>query len=519
MRLHDYLDFFARETPDAELLISGKDVLSYRDSAKAANQMGNALRACGLKEGDRVAFLAKNCLEYGLIYFACSKCGVVPVPLNYRLAPDEWRYVIDDAQAKLVLARGDLVRALDPVKGALPAVQRFVALDTEPPAGWQAYSEWIAGHSTEPPSTHATNATPAYQMYTSGTTGRPKGAIITHASVSANIAQAQAQLFVKRGERYLLVVPLYHAAGALALFNSVAGGGAAYLQEDFNPHEVVRALSEDEIALTTMVPAMIQACLLMVPGVAERKYLKLRQITYGASPIGEDTLKKAMSVFGCDFVQGYGMTETTAVLTFLLAPDHLRALREKPELLRSCGRPVLGTEIRIADAAGESLPTGEVGEILARGPQIMEGYWNMPEATREALVDGWLRTGDVGRMDDEGYLYILDRAKDMIVSGGENVYPNEVENVLFGHAAIADVAVIGVPDDQWGESVKAIVVLRSGERAEADDIRAFCRGKLAGYKIPKSVDFVSALPRNATGKVLKKELRAPYWANRDRHVS
>jgi acyl-CoA synthetase (AMP-forming)/AMP-acid ligase II len=519
MRLHDYLDFFARETPDGEALIAGGEVRTYRDTAKSVNQLANALRASGLEEGDRAAFLAKNCLEYGLIYFACSKVGVVPVPLNFRLTPEEWRYIIEDAGAKVVLARKELVAGLDSVRAALPRVERFIAIGVKPPAGWEAYDAWVETHWTEAPSAHATDATPAYQMYTSGTTGRPKGAIITHASVSANIAQVQAQLFMKRGERYLVVVPLYHAAGALALFNTIAGGGAAYMQEDFNPHDVIRALSEDGVSLTTMVPAMIQACLLMVPGVAERKYPKLRQIMYGASPIGDETLTKAMSVFGCDFVQGYGLTEATAVVTFLLADDHVRALRGKRDILRSCGRPILGTEIRIAEAAGQTLPVGEVGEILARGPQIMQGYWNLPDATRDAFVDGWLRTGDIGRMDEEGYVYILDRAKDMIITGGENVYPNEVENALFGHPAIADVAVIGVPDAQWGESVKAVVVLREGQRETPDDIRAFCRGKLAGYKIPKSVDFVAALPRNATGKVLKRELRAPYWANHHRQVS
>jgi fatty-acyl-CoA synthase len=264
---------------------------------------------------------------------------------------------------------------------------------------------------------------------------------------------------------------------------------------------------------------MIQACLVAVPDVAERSYEDLRQIAYGASPISEQTLCRAIEVFGCDFVQGYGMTETTAVLTLLGAEEHRRAVKDRPELLLSCGRPILGTELRVVDERDRPLPAGAIGQIVARGPQLMSGYWNMPDASREALAGGWMHTGDAGTLDAEGYVYIQDRVKDMIVSGGENVYPREVENALFEHPAVGDVAVLGVPDERWGEAVKAIVVLREGRSASARDLVDFCRGKLAGYKLPRSIDFVAALPRNPSGKVLKTQLREPYWAGRQRRVS
>ncbi len=282
---------------------------------------------------------------------------------------------------------------------------------------------------------------------------------------------------------------------------------------------MLRALSEDRIAAATLVPAMIQACLVAAPGPGELRYDDLRFVLYGASPIAEETLRHAMQVFGCEFVQGYGMTETTAGLTFLLPRDHERALREKPGLLLSAGRAIPGTEVRIVDEEDRPLPAGEIGEVVARGPQLMRGYWNLPEATAEALRGGWMHTGDAGCLDEDGYLYIQDRVKDMIVSGGENVYPREVEDALFEHPAVADAAVIGVPHEQWGESVKAVVVLRPDAQATADEIMEFCRGRLAGYKRPGSVDFLPELPRNPSGKVLKRELREPYWKGHGRRVA
>jgi acyl-CoA synthetase (AMP-forming)/AMP-acid ligase II len=336
--------------------------------------------------------------------------------------------------------------------------------------------------------------------------------------VSAQLEQISGILQITPGDRYLIVAPVYHAAGALASFWTIRQGGTLVIMEDFDPAAVVKVLSEGEIAVATLVPAMIQACLVAVPDVASRKYDKLRLVVYGASPIGAETLRRAIDVFGCGFAQGYGMTETTAGATFLMPREHLRALGEKPALLLSCGRPLPGTEIRVVDVEGRDVPVGQTGEILIRGPQLMRGYWNLPEATAEALAGGWMHTGDAGALDDEGFLYIQDRVKDMIVSGAENVYPREVENALFEHAAVADVAVIGVPDARWGEVVKALVVLRPGKPATEDELIEFCRRRLAGFKRPRSVDFVTDLPRNPSGKVLKKDLREKYWKGHTRRV-
>jgi fatty-acyl-CoA synthase len=355
-------------------------------------------------------------------------------------------------------------------------------------------------------------------MYTSGTTGRPKGAVLQHRAVSANARQISSVTQVGSGDRYLVVAPMYHAAAAVSSFWVIGQGGSLYILEDFAPGEVVRVLSEERIVAGTLVPAMIQACLVMAPDVAQRRYESLKTIIYGASPIAVETLRRAIEVFGCGFAQGFGMTETTAAATFLLMSDHARALREKPGLLLSCGRALPGTEVMIADADDREVPRGEIGEILVRGPQLMRGYWNLPEASSEALRGGWMHTGDAASMDDEGYVYIQDRVKDMIVSGGENVYPREIEDVLFKHPAVADAAVIGVPDSQWGEVVKAIVVLRKDAKATEQELIDYARAHLASYKRPRSVDFIAELPRNPSGKVLKKDLREPFWKGHTRRV-
>jgi acyl-CoA synthetase (AMP-forming)/AMP-acid ligase II len=518
MRLHDYLEFRARVQPEMDFAIFAGKTLSFSEADAEANRIAHALRAAGLVAGDRFAILSKNCTELALLYYGASKAGVVPVPLNYRLAAPEWSYIIGDSCAKLLIARGELVSGVDPVRGELPQVERWVALGASLP-GWQGWDEFRATAPAERVDCGVTSEDDLYQMYTSGTTGRPKGAVLSHGAVCANVEQVSLVYYARSGERALIVAPLYHAAAAVTTFVTVAGGGTLYIQEDFEPGETVRALSEERIGIATLVPAMIQFCLSAVPDVAQRSYASLRSILYGAAAISETVLRQAIETFGCDFVQGYGMTELTACATLLLPQDHVRALAGEPGLLLSAGRPVLGTELRIVDADGTDLPRGAVGEMVVRGPQRMKGYWHLPDATQDAIRDGWMYTGDAGRVDEEGFLFIQDRVKDMIVSGAENVYPREVEEVLFKHPAVADCAVIGVPSEQWGEAIKAVVVLREGMSAGEDEIFDFCRDKLAGYKRPSSIDFIEELPRNPSGKVLKRELREPYWKGKERRVN
>ncbi len=487
----------------------GDRTITYREAVNEANRLANAFASAGLQIGDRIAFLSKNSIEHALLFYAASKAGVVPVPLNYRLASPEWAFIINDAQAKMLIASAAYVSIAGGFRGELKTVERFIAIGADGAEGWEDYHRWVAEQPDTAPNRIITDEHDVYQLYTSGTTGHPKGAVITHGAVSSQIAQISLVYPGTLGERNLVVAPLYHAAAAITAFVTVSLGGSMYIQEDFNPLEVVRVLSEENVVQATLVPAMIQACLVFVPDIAERNFEGVRRITYGASPIAEETLKRAVDVFKCEFAQGYGMTETTAVISYLLPTDHEVALKDKPELLLSAGRPLVGTEVRVVDEDDEPVPNGTIGEIIARGPQLMRGYWNLPDESAEALRGGWMHTGDAGVMDDEGYIYIQDRVKDMIVSGGENIYPRVVEEALFKHPAIADAAVIGVPDEQWGETVKAIVVLRDEATANEEEVIEFCRDKLGGFERPRSVDFVKALPRNPTGKVLKRELREP----------
>ena len=519
MRLHDFFDYHARETPDAEFAVLGDHRITYGDAAEQIDRLANAFSSTGIEKGDRVAVLSKNSIEYVLLYYAASKVGVVPVPLNYRLAPLEWAYIINDSRAKMLIASAEYVQAAEGLRGQLETVGHLVSISDAEQPGWTDYHDWVGGRAVAPLHRSITPDDDLVQMYTSGTTGHPKGVVITHSSVTANLVQCSPSVDFRPGERVMIVAPLYHVAAAFIALSAIHRGASLCIHQDFDPVEVVRALDLERISWSLLVPAMIQACLVAVPDVAQRSFHDLRGIVYGASPIAEDTLLRAAEAFKCEFVQAFGQTELSPVATVLSPDDHRRALEGRPKLLLSAGRAVLGTEVRIVDEEDNPTPNGTMGEIVVRGPQVMKGYWNLPDETAEALRGGWMHTGDAGTLDDEGYLYVQDRIKDMIVSGGENVYPRAVEDVLFAHPAVADAAVIGIPHDKWGEAVKAVVVLRDGASSTAEDILEFCRGRMGGFERPKSVDFVDSLPRNPSGKVLKRELREPYWKDQARRVA
>lgn len=509
MRVHDYLDFFAREQADEACLILGDRRLSYGEVHAASRRLANALLDAGLGRQERFGVLAKNSIETVIAYLAGSMAGVVPVPLNWRLAPPEWAYILADAQIKLLIAEQGFCQQVDTIRPQLPCVDTYVSVGTPVRPGWLEFDRFCRGHPVTAPDVAVEPKDVFYQMYTSGTTGRPKGAMLTHYSVTSNAVQTL-PFFSKvmgAGKRSLIVMPMFHAGAASFVIGSIASGTTMVIHRDFSPTRLADALAHERINVVNLVPAMMQAMLVEVPDLSQRDFGALDVIIYGASSISEETLRRAMAVFGCDFYQGFGQTEASACITFLTAQDHHRALEGKPELLRSAGRALVGTTVRIVDGDGRVLPQGRTGEIVMRGPQMMKAYWNLPEASSAALRDGWLHTGDVGMMDAEGYVYVQDRIKDMIISGGENVYPREVENVLFEHPAIADAAVIGVPDDKWGEAVTAVVVLRQGATLASDDLIGFCRARLGGYKIPRRIEFVDELPRNPSGKVLKGDLR------------
>ncbi len=518
MRLHDYLEFYARETPDQPFAEMNGASIGYAEANQRANRMAHGFLASGLGRGDRISYLSKNSIDMSIMFFAASKAGVVPVPLNYRLAPREWLYIINDADSRALFCSGEFVEGIDSVRDELAPMSTFVCT-TGSADGWADHETWLSKETTNPGLDISENDQ-LYQMYTSGTTGHPKGAMLSHRAIDSNIRMIASLIPLPvSASRILIVAPMYHAAAGVSLMNGISYGATLIIHEDFHPGHVIQALSDDGVTSATLVPAMIQACLVSVPDAAERDYPSLEYMIYGASPIAEETLRQAMDVFKCDFMQAFGMTETTAVATVLGPAEHRRALAGEQKLLKSAGRAALGTEVKIVDEEDREVDRGTIGEVVVRGPQVMMGYWNLPEATEKSLKDGWMHTGDAAYMDDEGFIYIQDRIKDMIVSGGENIYPAEIENALFEHDAVADAAVIGIPSEQWGESVLAFLVLKDGQTVTPEEMIEFCRPRLAGYKIPRRIEFLDAIPRNASGKILKKDLREPYWEGVERRVS
>ena len=512
----DVIRLHGRERPDAPALeVDGRSI-SFGELDRRSSQVAQALRRSGVGEGDRVAFIDKNGLEYFEVTFGLAKVNAVNVAVNWRLAPAEMAQIIEDAQAAVVIVGDEFVPHIEKVEDELGGVRQIVAVGGH--ARWTDYRTWVDAEAAEDPGVNGGPDDVAFQLYTSGTTGLPKGVMLTNANFFSAASGMAGQWSIDETSVNLAMMPMFHIAGAGWSMVGLVHGARTVVLRDVDPARILQVIPEFGITNAFMVPAVIQF-LLMTPGVDETDFSTLRKLVYGASPITEKVLTQGIERFGCEFVQVYGLTETTGAITQLDGVDHDPV--DRPHLLRSCGKPYPWVEIRIVDAeTGDDRGAGEIGEVWTRSRQNMAGYWNNPKATAEAIdADGWFRTGDAGYVDEEGFLYLHDRVKDMIVSGGENVYPAEVENALMKHPDVADVAVIGVPDEKWGEAVKAIVVPASGSTPTQDELITFCREHLAGFKLPKSVDFAEALPRNPSGKLLKRELREPYWEGVERRIS
>ncbi|MGI9030490.1 MAG: long-chain-fatty-acid--CoA ligase [Ilumatobacteraceae bacterium] len=511
----------AAERADDVALVLGDRTVTWAELYERASRVAAGLVAAGVGDQDRVAFLDKNGIEHFEVFYGAALANAVCVDVNWRLAPPEVEYIVNDADAKVLVVGPDFVPVLDAIADRLTTATTILAI-ADPTSRHEKhgdYDEWVAAHEPADPHTPSGPQDVAFQLYSSGTTGRPKGVMLTNDNFFALLPLAKEMWEFAPDGVSLVAMPLFHiGGGGWAIAGQYVGMKSVILRE-LDPSALTRLIPEHGITHAFVVPAVLQF-LLMVPGADEADYSSLRVVVYGASPISEEVLARSVAMLGCKFWQAYGLTETTGAIVNLPPEDH-DPTGPKRHLLRSCGRAGPGVELRIVDPdRGADVPTGEVGEIWVRSPQVMKGYWHDDEATREAIDDdGWFRSGDAGYFDADGYLYIHDRVKDMIVSGGENVYPAEVENVLMAHPAVADVAVIGVPHERWGETAKAVVVVATGAEPTAEELIAYSQERLAKFKCPTSVDFVEALPRNPSGKVLKKDLREPYWAGRDRRVS
>jgi long-chain acyl-CoA synthetase len=503
------------ERPDAPAIEYQGRTLTFADLDRRSNQLANALAAAGVSAHDRVAFLDMNGPEYFEVSFALSKLNAVCVAINWRLAPAEIAQIVDDARAGILIVGPELFGHVEAIERDLATVRRVVAVGDHP--RWEHYEELLGSGAGTDPGAEPAGTDVAFQLYTSGTTGLPKGVMLTNDNFFNGAVRVSDSWRFTPDSVNLAVMPMFHIAGAGWSLVGLYHGCQTVLMREVDPARILALIAEFGVTNAFFVPAIIQF-LLMTPGVDTTDVSSLRAVAYGASPITDAVLTQAMDVFGCEFIQLYGLTETAGAITQLDAADHDPV--DRPDLLRSCGKPYPWVEMRIVDAAtGLDVPDGEVGELWTRSVHTMAGYWAQDAATRAAITDdGWFKTGDAGYRDADGYLFLHDRVKDMIVSGGENIYPAEVENVLAEHPDVADVAVIGVPHDTWGEAVMAVVVPREGATVGERDLVAFARERLAGYKAPKAIAFTDVLPRNPSGKLLKRELRAPHWEGRERQI-
>jgi len=513
-------DMFTRNRrlfPDRLAIIFEGKRLTWTEFEERVNRLANALVGLGAKRGDHIAILAKNCVEYLDAYFGCARSATICTAINYRLSPREMQYVIEDSHAKILIVSEEFLDTLEGFRADLTMVEEYIVIERAA-EGMKNYQDLVAAASAETPVIEQHEDDVVLQMYTSGTTGLPKGAMLTHRSLITSSIGGSLGMQFQGGDCLLLVAPLYHMAAGMASLCTIMQAGPILLHRDFNPVAILDDLEAGEVTVVLLIPVMANF-LLQMPDIEQRDFSNLRTIAYGASPMPLEVLRKAMEIFKCDFVQAYGQTESSAILTTLGPEDHvLEGTPEQLKRLGSAGRDIFGTEVRVVDEEGAEVERGQIGEIIGKGANMMKGYWNMPEATAETLRDGWLHTGDLGIMEEDGYLYVLDRIKDMIISGGENIYSREVEEALYMHPAVADAAVIGVPDENWGETVKAFVVLKQGEEATETEIIDSTRDRLASFKRPHSVEFMDTLPRNLSGKVLKKILREPYWEGKKRQV-
>ncbi|WP_304176413.1 fatty acid--CoA ligase [Phenylobacterium aquaticum] len=505
----------ARLRASATAFVFEGQTTTYAQFDRRSNQVANGLAALGIQAGTRISYLGKNSDAYFELMFGAAKIGAVMTPINWRLAPPEVAYILADSGAEALFVGPEF----DELVARLPTANLRALIDIEA-AGPEGYPAWRDGQDATDPAIAVGWEDIALQLYTSGTTGHPKGAMLSHrALLELRALHAASDMGWNRwtpDDVSLVAMPIFHIGGSGWGIMGLYNGAKGVVAREFDPNAVLDFITHDRISKIFMVPAAMQI-VLRHPKAREVDYSCMKYVLYGASPIPLELLKEAMEVFGCGFVQMYGMTETSGTIVALPPEDH------RPEggpRMRSAGKPLPGVELAILDEAGARLPPHEVGEIATRSPANMSGYWNLAEATARTVdAEGWLRTGDAGYLDEDGYVYIHDRVKDMIISGGENVYPAEVENAVFGHPGVADVAVIGVPDPKWGEAVKAVVVRKPGAEPTPAEIIAWARERIAAYKAPKSVDFIDALPRNASGKVLRRELREPYWAGLTRRVS
>jgi len=505
---------------DQIAVLDGELRQTYAEFGARVQRLAGALRELGVGDDDKVAILALNSHRYLELFYGTFWAGGVVVPLNIRLAPPELVHQINEADAKVLVVDDTFAMMLPALKPKLrPGCRMVLAADTPAVDDLISYEALIAASQPVEDAGRGGDDV-AGIFYTGGTTGRAKGVMLTHDNIMAN---AQNGLMANRSTHrdvYLHSAPMFHLADCSGTFGLTLVGAQHAFIPFFDPGKFLEAVEKYRVSLGLLIPTMLNM-VLHHPDFAQRDLSSLRLISYGAAPIPLSLLKQALNSLPCGFIQGYGMTELSPLVAMLPPEEHVQDGSERQlKRLRSAGYPIYTAEVKVLDENDQELPYGEVGEICARGPMVMKGYWKQPEATEQALRNGWMHTGDAGYMDSDGFLYLVDRTKDMIVSGGENIYSVEVEAALYEHPSVLEAAVIGIPDDRWGEAVHAVVFLKSGRTASDEELVHHCHALIANYKCPKSVSFVDReLPKSGAGKILKRELRAPFWEGRERMIN
>lgn len=519
MHLSQCVNRAVQINPRGIATISGDTSRTYIEFKERIQRFAGGLKKLGLGVGDRIAILSLNSDRYLESFFAVPWAGGIIVPINIRLAAPEILFTLNDSESKFLIVDDAFAQLLPQLEGEMKSVKTIIfAGDGEPPSGSVSF-EGLIEESVAVEDAGRGGDDVAGLFYTGGTTGRSKGVMLTHDNLVANAMNIVAAQKINSESKYLHAAPMFHLADCASTFGMTLVGGEHAFIPKFDPQDTLAALQRYKVTNCLLVPTMINL-LVNCPQFDNYDLSSVQKVMYGASPMPEALLKKAMNMLpNCKFAQGYGMTETAPLLTFLDTDYHVLE-GPKAGKLNSVGCAGLSVEIKVVDEDDNELPRGEVGEIIARGPMVMKGYWKQPEMTQQALKNGWMHTGDLGYMDEEGFIYIVDRSKDMIVSGGENVYSTEVENAIYQHPMVQECAVIGVPSDQWGEDVHAIVVLKEGQELSETEVKTHCAQLIANYKVPKSVSFdLGPLPVSGAGKILKTELRKPFWEGKEKQVN
>ncbi len=515
MNTTEFLNVTSLIVPERTAIVFDGKRFSFAELSERVNRLANGLKDLGVGKGDRIAAMQVNCNEYIEAYFAAAKLDAVYVPLNFRARAEEIEYMVNDSGPKVFISGGRYIPMLDELRSNIPSVENFICLDGANSEGWVNYDELLENSSNDELFPLDDDDDLSMVMFTAGTTGSPKGVMLSHESFSSYILSNVSPVEIDIEEKNILTVPLYHIAGVQAVIAAIYGGRTLIIQRQFEPVEWMTLVQEESADRAMMVPTMLKM-LMDHERFQDFDLSSLRVITYGAAPMPLEVIKTAIKNFpGTHFINAFGQTETAATITMLPPEVHIlegneQEIDKKLKRLTSIGKPLPDVDVRIVDEDGSEVSLGETGEIVASGGRLMKGYWNQEEATAQALKGGWLYTGDLGYFDEDGYIFLSGRAKDFIKRGGEMVSPEEVEQVLHSHPSIDEAAIIGIPDLDWGERVRAIVVAKPGATIDEAEVIEYCRSKMSSYKKPESIFVVDSLPRNPLGKVLKRVLREQY---------